>query len=151
MNFQKTIKVSTTKEKAFEAVTIQINKWWGNVDNTNITKMSDEFSIYFEEETEWRFVISKLDKFNEVRWKCIHADHTFSGLKGIKEEWLNSEIIFSFKELKENTIELSFEHNGLTPDLNCYDICDAGWTHFIVTSLKQYLETGKGLPNLIEH
>ena len=149
MNFQKTINVNTTKGKAFEAVTLGINKWWGNVDNSDILKLDDEFSIFFEEGTQWRFAISKLEKYKEVRWKCIHANHTFSGLKGIKEEWLNSEIIFNFKELNANIIELSFEHNGLTPDLNCYEICDAGWTHFIVTSLKQFLETGKGSPNLI--
>ncbi len=46
-------------------------------------------------------------------------------------------------------IQLSFVHKGLTPDLNCYEICDAGWTHFIINSLKQYLETGTGNPNLV--
>ena len=150
MNFQKTIQVTTTKENVFEAVTTGISNWWGNVDNSNIFEIGDEFSIFFEEQTEWRFVISKLEKFNEVRWKCIHANHTFSGLNGIKKEWLDSEIIFNFKELEENTFELYFEHNGLTPDLNCYEICDAGWTYFIVTSLKQFLEAGKGSPNLVE-
>jgi len=149
MNFQKTINVNTTEDKAFEAVTTGINKWWGNVDNSNITSVGDEFSIYFEENTEWRFVISKLDKFKEVKWKCIHADHTFSGLDGIREEWLESEIIFNFKKLDENSIELYFEHRGLTSDLNCYEICEAGWTHFIVASLKQFLETGTGSPNLV--
>lgn len=46
-------------------------------------------------------------------------------------------------------IELSFTHKGLTPNLNCYKICDAGWTHFIANSLKQYLETRIGTPNLV--
>ena len=150
MNFQKTIQVKTTKENAFDAITTGINKWWGNVDNSYIRALGDEFSIFFEEETQWRFTITKLEKYAAVIWQCIYADHTFSGLKGIKEEWLNTEIIFNFKELDANTIELYFEHKGLTPALNCYQICDAGWTHFIVTSLKQYLETGKGSPNLIE-
>ncbi|WP_420583068.1 hypothetical protein [Reichenbachiella sp.] len=74
----------------------------------------------------------------------------FSNLKDIEEEWLDSEIVFLFKDLDKDTIELNFEHQGLTPKLNCYEICDAGWTHFICTSLKQYLETGKGVPNLVE-
>lgn len=150
MNFQKTIIVNTTKESAFEAATTGINNWWGNVDNSNITRIGDEFSIFFEEDTEWRFKVSSLKKFDEVQWKCIHANHTYSGLQGINEEWLDSEIIFKFKELDHDSIELLFEHKGLTPDLNCYEICDAGWTHFVVTSLKQYLETGKGSPNLVE-
>ena len=149
-DFKKKMTVLATKEKAFEAVTIGINKWWGNVDNSLITKVDDEFSVFFEEETEWRFKVTVLNKFDEVHWKCVHANHRSSGLNGIKDEWLNSEIIFSFKELDEDRIEFFFEHKGLTPELNCYKICDAGWTHFIVQSLKQYLETGKGIPNLVE-
>ncbi len=149
MNFKKKIIVQTTKEQAFDAVTIGIKNWWGN-SNATITKIGDEFSIFFEEETEWRFRATVLDKSNEVRWKCIYANHSFSNLKGIKEEWLNSEIVFLFKDVTKNKIELIFEHQGLTPALNCYEICDAGWTHFIVTSLKQLLETGKGIPNLVE-
>ena len=150
MDFKKIITVKTTKEAAFKAVTTKINKWWGNVDNSTMTKVGDEFSIFFEEDTEWRFAITKLDHFDEVHWKCIHADHSFSGLKGIKTEWLDSKIIFKFSALKDNTTEIDFEHKGLTPNLNCYTICNAGWTHFITTSLKQYLETGKGNPNLID-
>ncbi|MDW3195256.1 MAG: hypothetical protein R8G66_22970 [Cytophagales bacterium] len=149
MNFKQTIIVSSTKEKAFEAVTLGIRNWWGNVNNSVITTVDDEFSVFFEEETAWGFKVTTLNKFDEVRWKCIYANHSVSDLKGIKEEWLNSEIVFNFKKLNTDTIEIFFEHKGLTPELNCYEICDAGWTYFISTSLKQYLETGKGLPNLV--
>ena len=150
MNFQKTIKVKTTKEKAYIAVTNEINKWWGNVDTNDITKVGDEFSIFFEKDTEWRFTMTKLDKFDKVSWKCIYANHSYSGMTGTKEEWLNSEVRFEFKDLGQNTIALFFEHNGLTPELNCYEVCKAGWTYFVVNSLKDYLETGKGGPNLVQ-
>ncbi|MEL6916183.1 MAG: SRPBCC domain-containing protein, partial [Bacteroidota bacterium] len=149
MDFQKTIKVKSTKEKAYKAITQEINQWWGNVDTDQVNKIGDEFSIYFEENTEWRFSITKLNKFKEVHWKCIYANHSYGGVKGIKEEWLNSQVIFEFKDLGNDEVELFFEHKGLTPELNCYEMCDAGWTHFIVTSLKQFLETGKGAPNLV--
>jgi len=151
MDFQKIFKINTTKEKVFEAATTGINKWWGNVDNELVNKVGDEFSIFFEENTEWRFLISSLEKYNKVSWKCIYANHSFSGLKGIKEEWLNSEIDFEFKTITDDEIELSFTHNGLTPNLNCYEICSAGWTHFIANSLKQFLETGTGKPNFVPH
>jgi hypothetical protein len=149
MDFKKTINVKTSNEKVFKAITTDVNKWWGNVDNKMANKIGSEFSVFFEENTEWRFVISELREFSHVTWKCIYANHSFSGLKGIKEEWLNSEIIFVCKVQKDNMVQLSFTHKGLTPDLNCYEICNAGWTHFIVNSLKQYLETGTGTPNLV--
>ena len=150
MNFNQTITAHSSVENAFEAVTLGIHHWWGNVKNSTITKINDEFSIFFEEGTEWRFRATVFNKFEEVRWECIYANHRFSKLQGIKEEWLGTEIVFKFKELNSGTIEVNFEHKGLTPKLNCYEICDAGWTHFISTSLKRYLETGKGLPNWVD-
>ncbi len=150
MHFKKTIRVKSSPQKAFTAVTEGINYWWGNVDNLIANKVDDEFSIFFEENTVWRFKVIKLNVYKEVHWKCIHANHAFSGLKGIKEEWLHSEILWSFKEVTTDVVEVSFEHKGLTPNLNCYEICSLGWTHFIGNSLKQYLETGIGLPNIVE-
>ncbi|WP_282089153.1 SRPBCC family protein [Aquimarina algiphila] len=149
MDFKKTIRVKASKEKAFEAITTEVNKWWGNVDNKVANEIGHEFSVFFEEDTEWRFVISELEEFRHVTWRCIYANHSFSGLKNIKKEWLNSEISFVFKGLSDEMIEVSFTYKGLTPNLNCYEICDAGWTHFIASSLKQYLETGIGAPNLV--
>ncbi len=67
------------------------------------------------------------------------------GLKNIKEEWLNTELVWTFKE-NGSEVEVSFVHNGLTPELNCYKICESGWNFFISTSLKNYLETGQGNP-----
>ncbi|WP_282081220.1 SRPBCC family protein [Aquimarina algiphila] len=149
MDFKKTIRVKASKEKAFEAITTEVNKWWGNVDNKVANEIGHEFSVFFEEDTEWRFVISELEEFRHVTWRCIYANHSFSGLKNIKKEWLNSEISFVFKGLSDEMVEVSFTHKGLTPNLNCYEICDAGWTHFVASSLKQYLETGIGAPNLV--
>ena len=37
--------------------------------------------------------------------------------------------------------------SGLTPQLLCYDICEAGWDMFFLHSLKQYLDTGRGKPH----
>ena len=150
MDFQKSINIKTTSEKAFNAVATGIDLWWGNVDNTSVQNPGDEFSVFFEENTEWRFKILKLDKYYQVIWKCIYANHSFNGLKNIKDEWLNSEISFAFKKIADNLVKLTFKHRGLTPNLNCYTICDAGWTHFISNSLKLYLETGTGKPNLLE-
>ncbi len=151
MDFQKTITVATTDKKVVEALTAGVNRWWGNIDNTQTMKEGDEFSIYFEENTEWRFVVSKLNLNKEVHWKCIYANHSYGGVKGIKEEWLNSEIKWTINQITPNDTNVHFEHIGLTPDLNCYEMCHAGWTHFVANSLKQYLETGKGQPNLVTH
>jgi len=148
MNYQKTITVRSNQKSTFIAASKGLNKWWGRVDNSDINKVGDSFSIYFED-TEWRFEITKFSMYEEIHWKCIFAHHTVSGLENVKEEWLNTEIIWKFKNIEKGT-EISFEHKGLTPELNCYDVCNGGWNFFIANSLKDYLEKGKGNPRIIE-
>jgi hypothetical protein len=149
MNYKTSITAKTTTEKAFKPVSSGINKWWGKVDNSNLDKIGDKFTVYFDENTEWVFEITKNSLNKEIHWKCICANHYISGLENIEKEWLNSKIIWNIYAV-ENGIEVSIEHIGLTPVLNCYVACDAGWTHFIATSLKQYLYTGIGTPGIID-
>ena len=40
---------------------------------------------------------------------------------------------------------VTFRHEGLTPQLECYDMCRAGWEQY-VPSLRDYIETGTGAP-----
>ena len=41
---------------------------------------------------------------------------------------------------------LYFRHQGLTPELECFDMCHEGWTHYLA-SLVSYVETGEGQPS----
>jgi len=143
MNYETSIKVRADKENAFKAVASELDKWWGKVDNS-VTKEGDEFTISFGK-TKWRFAITEFLEYDRITWKCINAEHYVDGLTDIKEEWLNTELVWTFKE-NGGDVEVSLLHNGLTPKLKCYDICESGWDYFIATSLKNYLETGQGNP-----
>ena len=44
---------------------------------------------------------------------------------------------------------LDFEHVGLVPALECYDLCRNGWT-ISSRSLQQLVETGRGTPWVVE-
>ena len=59
-------------------------------------------------------------------------------------EWVGTIIDFHVSE-SENGCTLHFRHHGLTPRLECFDMCFAGWTHY-VDSLVSYAETGSGRP-----
>ncbi|UCH64436.1 MAG: SRPBCC domain-containing protein [Ignavibacterium sp.] len=143
MNYESSIKVKTEKKSAFKAVASELNMWWGRVDSP-VFKVGDEFTISFGK-TKWRFKITEFSKYDRITWKCIEAEHFVDGFTDIKEEWLNTEVVWAFNKDSDD-VEISMEHNGLTPELNCYDICESGWDYFVATSLKNYLETGKGTP-----
>ena len=44
---------------------------------------------------------------------------------------------------------LDFEHIGLVPALECYDLCSNCWSYFL-GSLQQLVETGRGTPWVVE-
>ena len=41
---------------------------------------------------------------------------------------------------------LIFTHEGLTPQVVCYDLCNAGWNYYL-GSLQRYLEEGTWTPS----
>ena len=45
----------------------------------------------------------------------------------------------------DGATELHFRHHGLTPQLECFDMCHEGWTHY-VASLVAYVEPARASP-----
>jgi len=144
MDYRTRIDTSANMNSCFCAITKEVDKWWGKVDNS-VNKLGDEFSIFFGD-TEWRFAITQYIPFKKVIWSCIKANHVHSGLEDIQEEWLNTEVEWIVTEAEHKT-EITITHKGLTEHLNCYEVCKSGWDYFLLTSLKDYLETGKGSPH----
>jgi uncharacterized protein YndB with AHSA1/START domain len=59
-------------------------------------------------------------------------------------EWSGTTIFFEVTEAADGAM-LYFRHQGLTPELECFDMCHEGWTHYL-GSLVSYAETGVGQP-----
>lgn len=96
--------------------------------------------------TYWTMHATKLVPYECVELECIEAHHIDDRLPStILQEWKGTKLKWKI-ESKGNNTELTFVHKGLVPSLDCYEICEAGWDHFFVNSLKSFLETGKGSP-----
>lgn len=143
MDYESTFLTVVNTRDAFSAITIEINEWWGKVDSP-IDKIGDEFSIFFGE-TEWRFKIINYVKNEKLIWHCVKANHVHDGLHNIQDEWLNTTVEWEIKEVGSKT-EVKLVHKGLRHNLNCYEVCKSGWDYFLQTSLKNYLDHGKGTP-----
>ena len=89
--------------------------------------------------------VIKLVPNKRVELECIEAHHVHEGLsESIREEWMGTKLKWTI-EGKGDQTRISFMHEGLVPTLNCYEICEAGWDHFFVNSLKSYLDKGEGV------
>lgn len=147
MDYKSSFLTTANSEETFNAITKEINKWWGRVDNP-VEKSGDEFSVYFGR-TEWRFKILDYVKNETLTWHCVKANHIHDGLHDIQEEWLNTTVEWKIKQIEGKT-EIKLVHKGLTHNLNCYEVCKSGWDYFLQSSLKNYLDNGKGTPHILE-
>lgn len=72
-----------------------------------------------------------------VRWNVLACDFL--------PDWVGTSINFAITATDAGC-RLDFVHHGLDPQLECYDTCHVGWTHYLA-SLREYVETGTGHPN----
>lgn len=137
-NYNNEIKITTSASNVFQALTQQIDKWWGKIDKP-VSKVGDIFTIYFGKAF-WKFEVSEYNHNSKIAWKCIDGQPEF------ENEWVGTTVIWHIKSTnKETTINLI--HDGLTPHFACYNICAPTWDMFVTKSLKNYLEEGKGMPH----
>jgi uncharacterized protein YndB with AHSA1/START domain len=88
--------------------------------------------------------IERLDPPAEIRWSCTDCYMAATELTR-RDEWIGTQIVFRLRECGENLTRLEFEHIGLVPALECYDLCSDGWDYFL-PSLQQFAQTGRGTP-----
>ena len=88
--------------------------------------------------------IESLEPEREVRWLCTEA-HIDADRLVHKDEWVGTQLAFHLTPDTNGHTRLDFEHVGLVPTFECYDLCSNGWRHFL-GSLHQFVETGHGTP-----
>jgi hypothetical protein len=47
------------------------------------------------------------------------------------DEWAGTSVVFRLVPQSLNSMWVHFEHLGLAPELQCYEICSGGWDHFL--------------------
>lgn len=146
MSYTTKVLIKGSKEQIFDAISQHVQKWWGNTDCT-VSGIDDEFITSFDK-TYWKFKISKFEPFTEIVWKCIDASHIHAGYNEIEKEWIGTSVQWLLEESNQNETILHFTHNGLIPELNCYEICFPAWERFVTKSLKSFVEMGTGMPHL---
>ncbi|MDD2768552.1 MAG: SRPBCC domain-containing protein [Methylococcus sp.] len=89
--------------------------------------------------------IERLEPDREVCWFCTGA-HIAVDQLAHKDEWVGTQLVFRLTPDGEERTRVDFEHVGLVPAFQCYDLCSIGWRHYL-NSLQQFVETGRGTPH----
>jgi len=142
-SYTRDIIVSNTPSAAYQALTSEFDMWWTSSSNS-LTVVGDTITFKFGP-TYWVMRANNLAP-DYIELECIEAHHIHDGLpSSILKEWKETKLKWEIKEQDGNT-KITLTHEGLIPTLDCFEICKEGWDFFFVTSLKQYLNEGKGSP-----
>lgn len=143
-HFQHSIIIKASPARVYSALTTTqgLQGWWTE-DCEVGTQVGGIVHVRFGD-TYKDLRIEQLEPNREVRWLCTLAHINHDSLTQ-KNEWEGTQIAFHLAPEDSDTTHLIFEHIGLVPSFECYELCNNGWRYFL-GSLQQFAETGQGTP-----
>lgn len=127
-------------ESVFEAI-LEVRNWWIGDVSGQYAKVGDSFRYSYKTYHDSTQTLVKIEKSKTLVWLVTKS---FLSFVDDPNEWLGTQLIFELKQDGDGTLVV-FTHKGLTPQSECYENCSLGWQHYILTSLKNYIEHGEGI------
>lgn len=143
-DFTTTITVDASPEAAFDAIN-DVAGWWGRITGTT-TAVGDEFvyvvpGLHYSGQR-----VTALERGRLVEWLVTGG---YLAFVSDRQEWVGTTIRFDISADESGT-RVTFTHTGLDPEVECYDACSNAWSTYVRGSLKAFVETGTGTPNLFQ-
>lgn len=142
-NFKKTIIIQATDKRVYDALTNSIPEWWTEMFEGAANGQGQTFTVRFGADVFKTLVVQELIPNKKVVWLVTNSLIDIPELKN-KTEWINTKIVWEISS-QDNKTALLLTHIGLTPEIECYNICERGWHNF-TDSLTSYVVTDKGEP-----
>jgi uncharacterized protein YndB with AHSA1/START domain len=141
-DFTTSIEVEQTPAEVFRAVT-NPRAWWSLDIEGNTEKLNDEFDYHYKDAHRSKLKLIEVVPDKKVVWQVL--DNYFNFTQD-EHEWKGNTITFEITRKGDKT-QLKFTQVGLTPENECYDVCEKAWGNYIENSLYNLITTGKGEPN----
>jgi hypothetical protein len=138
-NFTTTLVVDQSTAELYNAIN-NVCGWWQGEITGSTDKLNDEFSYQMKTFHFSKQRIIELVPNKKIVWLVTESNLSFLSHK---TEWTGTKIIFEINEIGHKT-QLHFTHDGLYPEIECYNACSNGWSKLIQESLLSLVTTGKG-------
>ena len=139
MDYSATITVAADPATAARAIPDDLERWW----STRVERDDAGFTIRFNN-SHVRFEIGPDTRPERRVWTCTDANMIIEGVPDTTE-WQGTSLIWDLRPQGSGTA-ITLTHHGLTPEIDCHEICVAGWRHFFEKSLCDHLNGLPGSP-----
>jgi hypothetical protein len=132
-----------TPENVFNAVT-NVRAWWSGYHSEEIMGETEKLNDEFTFRAAGGAHCSKQKLVEVIHGKKIVwlvTDSELSFLEN-RNEWTGTKVVFEISQ-KDNKTQLLFTHEGLTPEIECYDSCSPAWTQYLQNRLQPLITNGK--------
>jgi uncharacterized protein YndB with AHSA1/START domain len=133
--------VNASPEKLYEALTQKkhLAAWW--VSDCLVDAYEGGYAKFSFAQmcTEKTMRVERLIPGRLVEWTVVDASSN-----GERNEWVGTRIRFQITPGRNGASELAFFHGAFPGETEMYRRVTQGWGHFLGTSLKSYVEEGKG-------
>jgi hypothetical protein len=141
-NFTTSITVDKDISSAFNSIK-NFRGWWSEDIEGKTDQLNETFFYHYKTVHLSKIKLIEIVPDKKLVYQVV--DNEFNFTKD-KTEWINTKLIFDLSTEGGKT-NITFTHEGLVPEYECYNVCHDAWTGYIQGSLKNYIETGKGKPN----
>lgn len=139
-DYQHSFTVPASMETVYAALTAGIPAWWTEDFSGKATQPGEVFTVRFGG-TFMTFRIDAALPGHKLTWTCTDNLQDMPGLSH-RTEWIGTRMHWQLTP-EGNSTRLEMVHEGLNPEMECWDICQQGW-NFFLGSLRKVLEGEKG-------
>lgn len=140
-DYQAVLQFAASPEAVYEALTTVagLAGWWMPVTGSGAEGGELRFNFGFDDP-----LIVHVDQARRprtVKWSVLACN--------LEPDWVGTRPVFDLTAVGDGGCELRFRHYGLSPQLECFETCRAGWDQYL-PSLRDYVVSGRGAPNMPE-